>query len=195
MNILIADTNQQTIAMLEAFKSNDSTINIFEAKSSIDGLDKYKNNNIDLVIIDFDVNDYVDLLKEIIKIDSFQKTITISKSLCYSENLGCDFCIEKHNRIRLLKPFSVKELFDTIQNFNIKKCKYFKSLENIEDFMDDIIKRYSNYSYDNVLKQIKIKNNKLSSYNSMQDLLDIVDMLKKYNVKHSIESENLIQLF
>ncbi|MEA3314450.1 MAG: hypothetical protein U9Q30_01165 [Campylobacterota bacterium] len=195
MNILIADTDKQIINLLETFKSIQPDINIFEVTNCIDGLEQYKNNNIDLVIIDFDIKNYVNLLNEIIKIDKFQKTITISEVLCYSENLGCDFCTKNHHRIRLLKPFEAKELFDIVLHFNDNKCKYFKSLDHIEDFMNDIIKRYSNYIYDNISKQIKVRDDKLSSSSSIKDLVDIVNILNEHNVKYNMEDENTIQLF
>ena len=194
MNILIADTDKQIVSLLETFKLIQPDINIFKITNCIDGLEQYKNNNIDLIIIDFDVSHCVNLLNDIVKIDKLQNTITISEKLCYSENLGCDFCSKSYHRIRLLKPFEIKELFDIILHFNDKKCRYFKSLEHIEDFMDDIIKRYSNYTYDNILKQIRVANDNLSSSSYIKDLVDIVNILNKYNVKYSIESDTIIQL-
>ena len=194
MNILIADKNSEITNLLETLKSIKQDISIFEVTNYTKAIEQYKDNNIDLFIIDFSVSHYVNLLDEIIKINKLQKTITISETLCYSEHLGCDFCIENHHRIRLLKPFNPKELFDIILNFDDKKCRYFKSLEHIEDFMSEIIKRYSNYIYDVITKQIKIKNNALNSSSSTKDVVDILNILKEHNVKYTIQNENLIQL-
>lgn len=194
MNILVADADYLVVNLLEHFKDLESNLKIFNIVNNKDGLEQYKNNDIDLVILDFSVNNYSELLLEIMKINKFQKTITISESLTYSENLGCDFCIQNHHRIRLLKPIKIQELIDTIQNFDTKRCKYFGSLENIENFISDIERRYLHYKYDSTTKQIMLKNKNTSSYQVIQELVDIINNLNEFNIKYSVTDDTLIQL-
>ncbi|MEA2050912.1 MAG: hypothetical protein U9O56_09310 [Campylobacterota bacterium] len=194
MNILVADTNKQIANLLESFKQIKKDINIFEVSNYNNGIDIYNNNKIDLIIIHFDTSHCIELLNSIVKINSSQNTITISDSLCYSEDLGCEYCITHYNRKKLLLPFDPKELFDMILNFNSKKCKYFKSLDHIEDFLGDMLQKYSYFIYDSLSKQIKVKDESIGSSSLVKDLVNIINMLNNHNIKYSIQNDTIIQI-
>lgn len=122
MKILIADVHgfvAETIASMIDNGDNDTVDNYEE------GIELYKNNKYDIVIIDFASKDGSKLLKEILEIDKKQRIITLSSTLSCSEELGCEYCKEHLNKRRLLKHLSKDELNNLVKNFDTTECPYY----------------------------------------------------------------------
>ena len=191
MNILVIDKDEFSIQLLKMISRVKKDVNLIVVSDFSNGLKKYKNNNIDIVIVDYSYKKCKKLLKNILKINPNQNTITLSKDISCSEEMGCDFCIKNYNRRRLLKPFNPIDLMMIVNNFNSEKCRYFNSMEHIETIIDDIIKRYVDCKYDRKSKIITFSN---VGNHSIQYLLDMVNILNQHNVKYKILGETDIQI-
>lgn len=166
-------------------------INFIIVSNFNNGLQQYKNNNVDFVVVDYSDNECAELLANILEIKPKQKTITLSEDISCSEELGCDFCVSNYNRKRLLKPFNPIDLIMLLDKFDKEQCKYFKSIEHIETIIDDIIKRYIGCKYDNNSKTISFSS---EGNHSLTYLFDIMSIFKKNNVEYEIVDERSIQI-
>ena len=191
MNILVGRIKDYKVLEKINFLSNfmEST-NIINIDNLEDGLKKFKDNDIEFLIIDFTCEDCKVLLEEILKIDKYIKTISISNNIECSDNNGCSNCIKNFRRKRLLNTFEIKELFDLIKDFNIDRCKYFDSFENIIDILGDILKRIPAVTYDKEKKLIQIAGTDTTKINS---LLKVVNILNSNNIRYeTIEIDKIL---
>ncbi len=176
-------------------KSIEPNWKIFEVFNIDEGLEQYKKNKIDFVIIDFCEENNKKLLEEILKINSHQKTITLGEELKCSELQGCEFCIIHHNRKRLLKPFHPHDLYKTIKEFDSKECQYieFTSPKNIERFLPKIIERFLYFTYNQTTKTITVIN-KYDKNKYVLEFLDIISLLNQHNIKYNTISDTELEL-
>jgi len=84
----------------------------------------YKEENPDIVLIDFSIDFGKEALESILKIMPKQKIITLSDSLDCSEALGCDSCLHHYDKRRLVKHHGIHELLYLIDNFKETPCEY-----------------------------------------------------------------------
>ena len=190
MNILIIDTDNNVFNLLNNLSSIEPNWNLIKFNHT---LEQYKKNNIDFVLVDFSSEENEKILKEILKINQNQKTITISESLNCSELNGCDFCVINYNRRRLLKPINIKNLYDIIKNFSSEKCKYFNSFQHIDLLLPEILKRFNLFSYNENTKTIHHKEGYNENY-QMAELLEIVSILNENSIKYNILYNTDIEL-
>ena len=182
MNLLVGRIQERKVLEKINFLSKyKEDINIININNLEDGLKKFNDNDIEFIIIDFSCEESKIMLDEILKIDKYIKTITISNDIRCSNNDGCTDCIKSFRRNRLLNTFEIKELFNLINDFNINRCKYYESFENILDILGDILKRVSGVTYDKEKKLITIAGTGTAKINS---LLDIVNILNSNNIRY-----------
>ena len=191
MNILVAQIEgDKTLDKIDFLEKLDKDINLIKVYTAEEGLKYYNNNDIDIVIVDFQYECFQELMNEITKINKYQKTITISNLIECNDNNGCKDCIEQFNRKRLLDEFSIKELFDIVNHFDTEQCKYYKSFEDITTMLEDILKRFTGCKYDNDKMTIILKNN----YNTAGTLIDIINILNQHNIKYEVNNMTEIQI-
>ena len=82
----------------------------------------YKNEKPDMVVIEFSITVGHDALMKLLEINPSQPIITLSDATDCSELIGCDHCLEKYNKKRLLKKEGIHELLYTIENFDETPC-------------------------------------------------------------------------
>ncbi len=104
---LLIDTRQHVVIVVDSFE---------EVKIL------YQKDKFDIVIIDFARDFGQESLRYIESIDPMQTMITISENEEYSEQKGCDYCIQHHRRRRLVPPFAFPELVRLIENFELTVC-------------------------------------------------------------------------
>ena len=191
MNILVAQIEgDKTLDKIDFLSKYDKNINLIKVYNEEDGLKYYNNNDIDIVIIDFHYEYFQKLADKILKINQYQKTITISNDLDCNGNNGCINCVKNLNRKRLLDEFSIKELFNIVNHFDSEQCKYYKSFEDITLIMDDILKRFSRYQYDKDKMIITLEDNSSAT----GTLVNIINILNQHNIKYEVKDMTLIQI-
>lgn len=184
MNILILN-DEDTLSTIEQLKSiMELDWKLFFPNSFKESEQLYKTNNFDFVIIDFVSENNTTLLDNILKDNPKQKIITLSQTLKCSDTYGCDNCRNNFNKRRILKPFKLKELYETIVNFDNLPCKYYNGFENKLVFIDQIIEKYKSCQYNSEAKTIEC-----SVYNSsnIKDFLDLEKLLESHNIPFRIE--------
>ena len=187
-NILLVDNDNELITL---FKHLDhiSDINIFYYKNMDDLLLIYEKNDIDIVVINFILDFGSKFMEYILNINPMQNIITISETLDNSESKGCDYCLENHNKIRLLKPVDVRELTKLIKNFHSYKCSFynkFTSSSGIIDVMDKIVPRFNGVEY--------IKESNTFHLNKYSNIVEVVQFLDEKNISYDIKDNSKIEL-
>lgn len=145
-------------------------------------LELFDNNDYDVVIVDFSFEKGQKFLNYIETTKPTQKLITVSEVLEYSELEGCDYCINNYNKRRLLKPLSTQILVRYIVDFENQICKYknkFLTSEGIVEILGDILSSYANIQYN--------KETQIINYNSSRELIEVTEMLKKYNISYLVD--------
>ncbi|MDD2639898.1 MAG: hypothetical protein PHS65_02790 [Arcobacteraceae bacterium] len=188
MRLLIIDNDKEIIELFSYF--NDTLhFEVFFLKEN-DNLTLYTNNTYDFVILDFSFDFGKKMLNHIIKNNPQQNIIILSEKLeysCYAE--GCDYCQSHYKKLRLLKPLKIDELASALKNFHQQCCKYynkFSSPQTIIEILDDILSRYSNYSYDSTHKIITTSN--------IHSLFFLEKLLIEKNILCKIEDYNKIRI-
>jgi len=153
----------------------------------------YQNNNFDIVIVD--IATYEDVFLTILELNPKQKTIVISDNLNCIDKVGCEVCLQKYNKNRLLKPISVETLLDLIIEFDNQQCHYLQTdcFKNIQPIISDIVKSFISYDFCSD-KNIIYKKEKNYSHNFVIDLLEITSILDSHNVEYEIIDGKDIQL-
>jgi DNA-binding NtrC family response regulator len=106
---LLIDTREHVVIIVDSFE---------EVKIL------YQKDKFDIVIIDFALDFGEESLRYIESIDPMQTMIMISENEGYSEQKGCDFCVQHHRRRRLIPPFAFPELVRLIENFDLTICSF-----------------------------------------------------------------------
>ena len=151
-------------------------------------------NKFDFVIIDFSTNFGNDVLNYIVDTNKEQKII------CISNKIGCcipqrgEYCQNRLNIRRLLRPVDTRELLDLIVNFEEEKCKFKNKLNcksGILEVMDQVIKRFpfTNYDKENNIINISEQNNKNYTLT-----IEITNFLNEIGIEFLIEDEHKIKM-
>lgn len=190
-NILLIDSDHQTAQLMNILSEIEKEFNVISILNFDDGIAKYKNNDIELVIVDFSVSENDQLFTEILKINPKQNTITLSDKVASCSTLGCQSCVENFNNKRLIKPVNAIQLHSLLNNFNGVECKYYNEFDHIETIMPDIVKRFVGCAYDTEKKVIQFKNN---GYHTLQSIINLSSILNAHNVFYKVIDELNIQI-
>ena len=187
MNILVGISDTLVLDKINVLSIVDRNINIIHVYSYEDGLKKYTNNDIDILIVNIENKDFNKLLNSIIDINSQQKTIVISNSLDSCDTEGCIHCKQIFLRKRLLDTFEVSEYYKLIKSFDSTKCNFFDTYVNILEKLDKVLLRYENVSYNSKTKTIYLDK---KNHQQINDLIDIQNLLTQHNIKYKTVSIN-----
>jgi hypothetical protein len=190
-NILLIDSDPETVLLMNILSDIEKEFNVISILNFDDGIAKYKNNAIDLVIVDFSVNENNQLFNEILKINPKQNTITLSDKVACCSTLGCQSCVENFNHKRLIKPINAMQLLSLLNNFNGIKCKYYNEFDHIETIMHDIVKRFIGCEYDTEKKVIQFKNN---GYHTLQSMINLSSILNEHRIYYKFIDELNVQI-
>mgnify|MGYP000541782824 CR=1 FL=1 len=149
-------------------------------------LDLFNKRTYDIVIVDFSTFNGVELLNKIVSKNPEQKTITINENLVCSVSAGCDYCVQHYHRRRVIDIHNYEAILDIINNFENHKCKYFNSFGNIVSILDEVIKRFPTFTYDE--QDHKIIPSQKNSYIT-KDLVEICNLLDVSHVKYRIDEQ------
>lgn len=192
MNILLLDNDESLKELLNHYITMEQDWNLFHNKLFDDT--SFTIDDIDVIIVDYLKEKYRQTIEAIISTNSKIKTIIISDILEASCAMGCEYCENNYKRKRLLKPIEPKVLYELIKNFDIKKCDYYKSFENIKNILPNILQRFLYLEYDKMSHQVISKvQNQTSRYTF--ELVSFINILEKNNINYSIIDEYTIQLY
>ena len=124
--ILVIDNNPWTQEGIAFLLDKLEGYRVETASHHEEGLRLYEKGKFDVVIIDFSMEGGESLLHEIFAVDTRQRIITLSDTPSCSESLGCAHCIAHYRKRRLLKPYKINEVIQTIKNFDSTPCEYAK---------------------------------------------------------------------
>lgn len=188
MKILIIDNDKEIIELFSYF-NHTLTFDVFFLKEN-DPLSLYNNHLYDFVILDFSFDFGQRMLNYIVQHNPQQNIIILSEKLeysCYTQ--GCDFCQSHYKKVRLLKPLKVDELANTLKNFPQQHCKYYNKFhlpQTLTEILEDILCRYSEYSYDTIHKIVTTKN--------IHSLFFLEKLLIEKDILYRIEDYNKIRI-
>ena len=189
MNVLVIDDDIRTVDLVGILPSISKDYNILNTYGYEDGLKKYNNNKIDVVVADHSSYTDTKLLKKISEINPTQKTITLTKELSCGNKLNCDNCVENYNRSKLIKPVDPLDLHTTIKNFDEEECKFFANSKNIVNVISGLSKKYYGCVYDEEHNTISISDTLSHKY-----IFDIINVLNKHYIKYEINKGDTIQI-
>ena len=161
-------------------------------KNDKECMELYKNSIFDFVIVDFSLDNNLVLLNEITKLNSEQRIITLSSNIESSEKSDCIECINNYNRRRVMKPIDLKELYETIINFDNMACKYFKSFKDVNKVVPILLRNYKICNFDPESKVVHCESN--NQYMLSNQYYGILSELEKYKINYKIISDYNIQI-
>lgn len=193
MNLLLKKDDIELITCLDFILQKEPTWKIFTFDDYNDGFNIYNNNSIDIVIIDIVQTGQEKFIEGIVKINELQRIINVSAKLMNSEIQGCEYCAENRNRRRLLKPIHADSLYYTIRDFDHHTCNYFTEFNHIETILEDILERYTFYTYD-IKEKMIIPDVNCNMNSVLPEYLEIFEMLKKYSIHFKAEENFRIKI-
>ena len=190
MKILLVDDDLNIKNFLKVIEQKSE----YEVTFSNYTLEQYREENFDIVIIDF--TRYFEFYKQIIELNPQQKLIVIAENLDCANMENCENCKHDFRKKRLLKPIQTVELYNLIQNFDIQECRYSitDTFKNIKPVLSDILRKFSHYSYCEDTDSIFIKDENLYTNSAIQELLDITSLLTNYNIQYNVIDAKNIKL-
>lgn len=126
IKLLIVEDNEEILDLIKLYKPD--FIEIIEAKDGKEGLTKFKNEQIDIIVLDLMLplmNGY-DVLKNIRESSKIPVIILSSKNLDIEIILGLDKGADDY----MVKPFNPMELFARV-NALLRRSEYVKETNNI----------------------------------------------------------------
>ncbi len=183
--VLLYDS-QQFITQL-ANELINLSFDVFKGTSYGEAMDKYAKENYDFLIIDLDTFEASKFLDNILKLNPKQKIINLSNSLELTTKEGCEACISKYNKKRLLKPYDLRMVYDYLINFDERVClDYNKDLESRK--LSHALSEISEF------ENFRVKEDELLIFLEEQDknaltlreFFLIVEILNKYEIKYKI---------
>lgn len=151
-NILIIDDQPEICYSLERILKKDDEISVISANKGQEGIEIYKNQNIDIVITDLVIGDIngLEVIEEIKKIKEDAVIILISGK--GSEKIA-EEAIKKGAYDYFSKPFNYNEFFKTIRNAK-EKLYLKKEIENKNKFYNMNFKSEKMYKITQFIKKI-----------------------------------------
>lgn len=129
MKILFIDEksiqNSIRTALLEQLAHHE----VYLTDNYEEAMEFYTKESPDVVVLEFTVYFGMDALFKILKLNPEQQIITLSDSLDCSELIGCDHCLNKYNKKRVLKHQGIHDLLYLIDNFAEMPCEHAHKLE------------------------------------------------------------------
>ena len=129
MKILFIDNetiqNSIRISLMEQMEHHD----VHLITDMDEAIEFYVNESPEIVLIDFTIPHGLDALYKILEINPLQHIVTLSDSLDCAELLGCEYCLENHNKRRILKHQGIHDLLYLIDNFEGMPCEHANKLE------------------------------------------------------------------
>ena len=193
MNVLIFDYNYE-----ENYEDyiRPLTDNIKDLKAKIYecfelALKEYQEKEYDFLIIDFTSTHGKKLLDFVLQNNPKQKVITLGFQL-ESSDANCALCEENFNKRRLIKPVNAVDIYNTIKNFDTSRCKYAYQFENPKELISELVKRYGCFEFNEQTSMIT-KNTDANDH-VIKDYIELIEILKHYNMNHEIIDEFVIRI-
>lgn len=151
-------------------------------------------NKIDLVIIDIFNKKYNTILEEILISNPNIRTIIVSDKLANNLSQGCEYCSSNYNRIRLIKPIKLKDLFNTINEFDtIPFCPLIDTFKSLETLLPLIVDSFKDLLYDKESQIISSISDSESKEHTMQ-ILSLLTILDQNKIQYTLLDENSIKI-
>lgn len=159
-----------------------------------DAKELYLKEDYHIVMVDFTQEVGKELLQFISKESPTQRIITMSNNLECSALQGCEFCMHTLKRKRIFKPLNLKELTNTIKNYDSMICNYMHKFNNIIQILDDLIKStYNHFLYNKDSQKIFPKESYAESL-IVEELIHITELLQNNQIPYNVDENYTIQL-
>ncbi|WP_072680451.1 hypothetical protein [Arcobacter sp. LA11] len=193
MDILVFDKNyeDERSDYLTVIQNNLDGYNINLFTNYNEAIISYKKNLFHIVLIDFTTDEGKAFLQDVNKLNSLQRIITMGFTLSCSSEMGCLYCIDNFYKRRLLKPIDAIDLYKTIKDFNGIFCKYANRFNSPKLLLDELIKRYKYFSYDEKNEIISSDKNDLYE---LKELLNLMVDLKNYGIKYEVIDDKSLKV-
>lgn len=191
MKILILDNDElvlQGLKYIQTFNGKFEYFYINDIRKNTISFD-----DIDLVIVDFEYEEYFSIYKQILQHDKSKKIIVSSEKLvsCIDEN--CDFCLDNYKIRRVIKPVEMENLYTLINSSFEEKCRFQESFLNMKSLLSCIVKRFSSLQYNEDKKIIEVTD-KTPSNIYTYELISIVNILEQNSVEYSVLDDKKVQI-
>lgn len=191
MKILLLDDDEILLQGLDYINSINNEYTYMTLKDLDIKENRFK--DIDLVIVDFEIDEYFSVFKEIIEYDKSKKIIVASEKLSSCIDEDCEFCMESYNIRRLIKPIEFESLFSLMDSSFEDDCIYYKSFLDMAGVLPCIIKRFSSLSFDEKSNAVYVQNT-IPSNIYTYELISLVNILEQNSINYSIVDDKKIQI-
>ncbi|MGE4456413.1 MAG: hypothetical protein AB7E13_05730 [Arcobacteraceae bacterium] len=135
MKILIIDEYIALAKVLQEYLNKHYSSIKVDVLNDIKRVNSYlhdRTNYYDIVVINFGSFNNNKLLDNVLKHDPKQRTVIISSDAKCTDNIGCEHCIKKYNKVRLIPPFGMHGLMDYIVKNEGQECPHYKHCDNFK---------------------------------------------------------------
>lgn len=193
MDVLVFDKEyeKEDLDYLNVVKDNLNSYNISLFTNFDEALEIYKKGMFYIVLIDFTTNEGKAFLQNVNQLNSLQRIITLGHTLSCSSEVGCCYCMDNFHKRRLLKPIEPIELYKTIKDFNNIFCKYANRFESPRFLLNELVKRYKYFAYDEKNQKVYATKNDLYE---LKELLNIMVDLKDYGIEYEVIDDKSLKI-
>ncbi|APW64899.1 hypothetical protein LPB137_03090 [Poseidonibacter parvus] len=150
-------------------------------------LEKIKQINYDLLVIDVTTSLGDNIFKEATKLNKNYNFLVISTTLTYNSELSCKECSFEYKRKLLLKPLSANDLVNYIENYHTLPCKYSVASTNIIEILEDVMKQFTYYAYIKDLSKITL----IQEKSNIKELISIIELLNIHKINYIVDNDDI----
>ena len=125
--LLIESSRRKIDSVTQRFSQNG--YEVLAAENCMEGLHLFKTHHqqVDVVVIDFYMQSGLTFIHKVEEIKPRQAILTLSSTPYCSSVSGCDQCVAKHNRKRMLEPTDYDRVLKVIQDFDAFVCETYST--------------------------------------------------------------------
>ena len=191
--IIASEEIRNIIEEIKVVSSTDLEICIPDFPQN--SIDMFDNGIFDIVIAELKYASLnaIPVQEHISKFKPSQRVITIGDGIIGCNDKKCDECVTSYNYRRVVVPLNLKELYNTIVNFDKIECRQFKCLEHLDKLIPVILKKHPALIFDLENKQIIYDS--FHRHNAPEvNFYKLFQELQEYNVCCEYVSDEVIQI-
>lgn len=194
MKILIYDSNLESLEYLYSLlkKVSIKNIHIDKCTQKEEFLNFFNINTYEKIFVDFCEEEGVEIISMINKVKPEQELYMINEEFECTEEKDCMFCFTEYNRKSLVKPYSFKNVYNTLKD---EKFKCEKFMKNKSEFKFYKLQKCFNKEYPNVKLNHNKEKKEITTCPYSKDIFNnLVEVFEEHELKFDILNDRSLQV-